>query len=245
MLARGQLPDDLEPHGIRERLEDGEHVDARQVWAPWRRRTERSGESLFDLGRTNMYDADRTIAERTRIRQLDATGRKHMPAISHTRLEHARRRHRQTQQARLGRAARALRRPLPRRARRLDGRRRAAVDPHRPRPLDQLAAVGRERVRARLRRLPAARRPRGRPPRSPQGLPDLAWRLRRCIAARRLRARREPAHRHALHQGHERSLHGARRALDHHDVASPRARRATRRSPSTRPRARRASRSGS
>ena len=50
------------------------------------------------------------------------SARSHRPRI-------VRRRHRRTQPARLGRAARALRRALPRRARRLDGRRRAAVDP--------------------------------------------------------------------------------------------------------------------
>ena len=31
LVARGELADDLQPHGIRERLEDGEHVDGRQV----------------------------------------------------------------------------------------------------------------------------------------------------------------------------------------------------------------------
>ena len=43
----------------------------------------------------------------------------------------------------LGRPGPAVRRPLPRRARRLDGRRRAPVDPRRPRPLHLPAAVGR------------------------------------------------------------------------------------------------------
>ena len=66
-----------------------------------------------------------------------------------------------------GRSRRALRRALPRRARRLDGRRRAAVDRGRPRPHDLAAAVGRLRLRARLRRPAAARRPRRRPARPP------------------------------------------------------------------------------
>src|SRR6266516_1835886 len=77
----------------------------------------------------------------------------------------------------LGRTDRALRRALPRRARRLDDRRSAAVDPQRPAPVDELAPVGGERVRARLRRLPPAGRPRGRPARETADVPDLARRL--------------------------------------------------------------------
>src|SRR6185295_16338677 len=50
---------------------------------------------------------------------------------------------------RLSHPARAVRRPLPRRARRLDDRRRASFDSHRPAHVDELAAVGRERLRAR------------------------------------------------------------------------------------------------
>ena len=69
--------------------------------------------------------------------------------------------------ASLGRAVPAVRRPLPRRARRLDGRRRAPVDPGRPRPHHLPAAVGRLGLRARLRRPAAARRPRRRPARPP------------------------------------------------------------------------------
>ena len=65
----------------------------------------------------------------------------------------------------LGPPGRALRRALPRRARRLDGRRRAPVDPGRPRPHHLAAAVDRLGLRARLRRAAAARRSRRRPAR--------------------------------------------------------------------------------
>ena len=71
------------------------------------------------------------------------------------------------------------------------------VDPDRPRHVDELAAVGRERVRARLRRLPAARRPRRRPARTAARLPDRARRVRRRLAPRRLRRRRHAADRDA------------------------------------------------
>ncbi len=129
-----------------------------------------------------------------------------------------RRRHRPAQQDRLGRAARALRRPLPGRPRRLDDRRRASVDPCRPRHVDQLAPVGRERLRARLWRLPPPRRPRCRPARQAPHVPDLARRLRRRVRPRRARERRHAARHHPLHQGRQRRLHRARRTVDHHDV---------------------------
>ena len=67
----------------------------------------------------------------------------------------------------LGAHGRAVRRPLPRRARRLDGRHGPALDRDRPRPHHLPAAVGRVGLRARLRRPAAARRPRRRPARPP------------------------------------------------------------------------------
>ena len=115
----------------------------------------------------------------------------------------------------------------------------------RPRHVDELAAVGRERVRARLRRLPAARRPRRRPARTSARVPDRARRVRRRVGARRPRRRRHATDRDPLHQGRQRRVHRAGRPLDHHHDASPRARRATRRSRSTPRPARPASRSGS
>ena len=57
--------------------------------------------------------------------------------------------------------------PVHGRARRRDRERRAAVDPDRPRVLAGEPAVGAERLRARVRRLPPARRTRRRPPRPP------------------------------------------------------------------------------
>ena len=56
-------------------------------------------------------------------------------------------------------------RPVPRLPRRLDRQRRAAVDQARPAFLGAEPAVGRQRLRAHLRRLPAPRRPRRRPAR--------------------------------------------------------------------------------
>ena len=165
-----------------------------------------------------MYDAGRTIAERGSIRQLRAHRKELLRDSNHlAAIALPRRRYRAAQQACLGRAARALRRPLPRRARRVDGRRRPPVDPQRPRSLDELAAVGRQRLRPRLRRLPAAGRPGRRPTGPAPCLLDFAWRVRRRITARRIRPRRDAAHRNALHQGHVRRLHGTRGPLDHHD----------------------------
>ena len=99
-------------------------------------------------------------------------------------------------------------RPLPGRpddrARRDDRERRAAVDPGRPRLLRDVARLGRERLPAHVRRLPAARRPAGRPLRAPAAVPDrhraLHGRLarlrpRRLAGAPRRRARRAGARR--------------------------------------------------
>src|SRR3954447_11937461 len=58
----------------------------------------------------------------------------------------------------LWRAGGALRRSLPRRARRVDGRRRAPLDRLRPPSVDLRPPVGRFGLRARLRRAAAARR---------------------------------------------------------------------------------------
>ena len=78
--------------------------------------------------------------------------------------------------------ARAVR-PLPRRpddrARHDDRERRAAVDPGGPRLHGDLARLGRERLPAHLRRLPAARRPARRPLRPPAAVPDRASRSSR------------------------------------------------------------------
>ena len=133
-----------------------------------------------------------------------------------TQVAAPRRRHRSSDPSRLGCAARPLRCALPGRARRFDDRRRPAVDPRGPRNVHQLAAVGRERVRPGLRRLPAARRPSGGPARTPPRLPDLARRLPRRVRAGWSRGRRLAADRDAIPQGSQRSLHGARGPLHHH-----------------------------
>ncbi len=131
-------------------------------------------------------------------------------------ISRPRRRQRPAEPPRLGRAARALRRALPRRPRRLDDRSGAALDPHRPRYVDQLAAVGGECLRARLRRLSAARRARRRPARAATDVPDLARCLRGRLRPGRAGQRRRPARGHALHQGRRRRLHRPRRAVHHH-----------------------------
>ena len=83
-------------------------------------------------------------------------------------------------------------RPLPRRpddrARRHDRGRRAAVDPRGPRLLRDVAGLGRERVPAHLRRLPASRRPARRPLRPPAPLPRRHRALHRRLARVRPRA---------------------------------------------------------
>ena len=116
----------------------------------------------------------------------------------------------------LGGPHRALRRPLPRRPRRLDGRRRPPVDPGRPRPDQLAAAVDRLGLRARLRRPAAARRARRRPAGPPAHADRGAGRVHRRVRARRARRRRHRARHHPLHQGHGRGVHRPRRPVDHH-----------------------------
>ena len=67
----------------------------------------------------------------------------------------------------VARARAARRGAVRRRPRRLDRQRRAAVDRPRPRLLPGRPVLGRQRLHAHLRRLPAARRPHGRPARPP------------------------------------------------------------------------------
>ena len=117
----------------------------------------------------------------------------------------------------LGRARGALRRALPRRPRRVDGRRGAPLDRRRSRPLDVVAAVGRLGLRARLRRAAAARRALRRPARAPARAARRARRVHGRVDRRRARRRRHAARHHPLPQGRGRSLHGAGQPLDHHD----------------------------
>ena len=117
----------------------------------------------------------------------------------------------------VGRPHRAVLRAVPRRARRVDGRRRAAVHPRQPSSIPLVTAVDRQRLRPRLRRAASARRTRGRPARAAPGLPDRTRRVRRGIAARRPRLRSLAAHCGPLHQGRERRIHRSGRSVDHHD----------------------------
>jgi hypothetical protein len=119
--------------------------------------------------------------------------------------------------ASVGRAHRPVRRPLPRRARRLDGRRRAAVDQRGPRPDHLPAAVDRQRLRARLRRPAPARRPRRRPPGPATRAAVGPRRVHRGLAARRPGQRSGAARRLPLRQGHGRRVHRAGGPLHHHD----------------------------
>src|SRR5215217_3062633 len=82
-------------------------------------------------------------------------------------------RHRTVEQARLGHPPRAVRRHLPRCPRRFDDRRRPALDPRGPRDVDQLAAMGDQRLCPWLRRVPAPGRTRRRSPRPTADVPDL------------------------------------------------------------------------
>ena len=117
------------------------------------------------------------------------------------------------------RARPARRGAVRRRARRLDRQRRAALDRPRPELLPGEPVLGRQRVHARLRRLPAARRAHGRPARPPPRLHRRPDRLRVRLAARRLRLQRRPADRGARPAGPRRGDPLARGALDpDHDL---------------------------
>ncbi len=77
--------------------------------------------------------------------------------------------------------------PVRRRARRVDRQRRAAVDRHRPEVRPGRPVVGRQLLHALLRRLPAARRSHGRPPRSTAHVRRRPHPLRAGLAGRRPR----------------------------------------------------------
>ena len=117
----------------------------------------------------------------------------------------------------LGDADHPLHRALPRRPRRLDDRCGPALDRRRARPDHVLPAVAGQRLRPRVRRPAAARRPHRRPLRPPKGLPDRAGRLRHRLARRRTGQQRTAADRHPLHQGPGGGVHRTHRTLDHHD----------------------------
>ena len=126
--APGELAHDLEPDRVGQRLKHGQPVDLVEVgarrpagWAP-----EGHARSVINC---------LTTVEQYRCTVCRSNNSARELIVSHTTLQIRTivRRHRQADQARLGHAARALRRALPRRARRLDDRRRAPLDPDRPR----------------------------------------------------------------------------------------------------------------
>ena len=101
-----------------------------------------------------------------------------------------------------------------RRARRGDRQRRAPVHRHRARLLPTGPPVGGQRLRAHLRRLPAARRARRRPARPAAHVHARADRVRVRLAGGRSRADRHPAHRGPRSAGTRRGDPRPGRALD-------------------------------
>ena len=114
----------------------------------------------------------------------------------------------------VARAGAALRGPVHGRPRHRDRERRAAVDPGRPRVLAGEPPVGDQRLRPRLRRLPAARRPGRRHARAPPDLPRRPRRVHARLAARRPRLVGGVADRGARAPGPRRGGHLAGRAVD-------------------------------
>src|SRR3954454_23080055 len=117
-------------------------------------------------------------------------------------------------QAPLARPGAALRRLLHGHPRRGDRERRPPVDPGRPRLLAEEPAVGRERIRADVRRAAAARRPRGRPARAAAGLRRRRLRVRARLAARGPGPERRAVGRRARPAGDRSRRDDAGRALD-------------------------------
>ena len=117
---------------------------------------------------------------------------------------------------RLGAARRPLRRRVPGGHRRVDVRRRAPLDPRRPGHVHELAAVDRQRLRAGLRRV----RPAGRPRRGPAGpaahVPDRAGRVHRLLGARGPGHRGLDAHRGPVRHRDQRGVHHPGSAVHHH-----------------------------
>ena len=112
-----------------------------------------------------------------------------------------------------------LRRAVHGRARHRDRERRPSVHPDRPRVLAGEPPVGRERLRALLRRLPPARRAGRRHRRPSARVRRRADRLHRGVAPVRARLERGLADRRALAAGARRRDDHARRALDpQHDL---------------------------
>ena len=90
------------------------------------------------------------------------------------------------------------------------------VDPDRPQPQHRAAAVDRQRLHADVRRLPAPRRPRGRPHRPPQAVPDRHRALQRGVGRQRSRQHGRGADHRAWRAGPRRRAGLPRGAVDHH-----------------------------
>ena len=110
-----------------------------------------------------------------------------------------------------------LPRPVHGRARRDRRERRSPLHSARAALLRLEPPVGRQRVHAHLRRLPAARRPRGRPARSQAAVRGRGDRVQRRLAAQRPRADVRDADRRPGAPGPRGRARLPRRALDHHD----------------------------
>ena len=112
-----------------------------------------------------------------------------------------------------------------------DRERRAALHQDRSRVLPAEPPMGDQRLRARLRRVPAPRRPRRRPARAASPLPRRPRRVHDRVARRRARVERGVADRRARGAGPRGGHHLARRALDSLDDVhrGPRAQRRARR----------------
>ena len=88
-------------------------------------------------------------------------------------------------------------------------------------PVHLVAAVGRQRLRARVRRLRAARRAGGRPVRAAAHVPAVAGRVHRLLGPRRPGHRRLDADRRPLRHRRGRRVPHARQPVDHHHVVRP------------------------
>ena len=118
----------------------------------------------------------------------------------------------------LARALRPLSRRSDDRAGRDDRERRAAVDQGRPRPLRDVARLGRQRLPAHVRRLPAARRPARRPVRPAAHVPDRDLALHGRVARLRDRDLAGAARGVACRAGARRRAGLGGRALPRHDA---------------------------
>ena len=122
----------------------------------------------------------------------------------------------QRTRAEMARASTTGRRAVRGSARRVDRERRAALDRQGARLLPGQPVLGRQRVHAHLRRLPAARRPHGRPARSSPALHRRPDPLRGRLACRRPRPERRLADRRACRPGPRRRAAVPRRPLARH-----------------------------